>query len=91
MKKIRILDTVVIVCGVPALWAALQYLRGTFEGAERVVVYLVAIAATGVVVKGIYFLIQGKAREKSEEFRFSSCPSGPSLHKRPEPNSHQES
>ena len=67
MKKIRILDTVVIVCDVPALWAALQYLRGTFEGAERVVAYLVAIVATGLVVKGIYFLIQGKAREKSEE------------------------
>ncbi len=67
MKRICILDTVVIVCGVPALWAVLQYLRSTFEGAERVFAYLVAIVATGVVVKGIYFLIQGKVREKSEE------------------------
>lgn len=64
MKKTTILDAVVIVCGMAILYALLRHLRATLDGGERVFAYLVVICCTGFALKGIHYLIHGKAREK---------------------------
>lgn len=66
MKKTAFVDAAIVICGIPILYGVLRYLRGAFDGSDRVFAYLIAIIVTLAVLRGLHCLIHGKSNHESK-------------------------